>query len=781
MRTRIFALLALCGLWSCSGGTGMQAATAPAPIGTSPALTPASARFTITLPASSTTSADARKPAFVSSSTQSIIITLLNVNGTAYTGSPASIASNLTPSNPACSGSPLTCTIVAPAASGSDLFSIVTYDAQQSSTSPVTPAGNVLSRASLSVSVTAGQANAVTTALALNGVVDHVDVDLSAPSVAISTPASLGVTVNARDKQNNIIVGSGSYSDASGNPLTIHLTDTDTSGATTLSANAFTAPSTGTTLTYSGAAISSPTISATVTGGTIGGSVTGALLTITAAPPTLTVLSEPTWVVGTTVAQTLTGTNFVTGATTVAIGGTGITVTGVTVVNGTTLTANFVVAPGATVGAHAVTVTTASGTSGSVPFDAANGAIVTSYGDTAAGAPPGTGLGVAGDLRNAILNSNPGDAIVFSCASPPCTITLNGPLPPITHSLTIDGGTFGTIVIDGNSLYRALWADSGNVTLHALRIQNVLAQGGAGGTGFPTAGGGGLGAGAGLFIRTATVTLSAVFFSGEVVIGGAGGLGQGTGSSGGGGGGGGGLAGAGGAAGPPVSAGGGGGGVLGNGSAVVGANGGSGGNGGGGGGSDAGGSDGTGGFAYAGGTSGAAASPAGGGAGGFGGGGGGGGAASTGAAGGFGGGGGAAGSSFVGGGAGGPGGGGAGNGGGAVATGGSLVAGIKGGDGANGDGTSSTGAGGGGGAAVGPAVFLFGGSITIVNSGASSGTANGGATGGSGASAASPAGAGTANATPVFNFGGTVNGSATVGPIAGALNNVLPTGIDRRQ
>jgi hypothetical protein len=72
--------------------------------------------------------------------------------------------------------------------------------------------------------------------------------------------------------------------------------------------------------------------------------------------------------------------------------------------------------------------------------------------DSASGGLAGTGPGVAGDLRNAILSSVSGDTIVFSCGSPPCTITLNGPLPPITHNLTIDGGTYGNVVIDGNSL-----------------------------------------------------------------------------------------------------------------------------------------------------------------------------------------------------------------------------------------------------------------------------------------------------------------------------------------
>ena len=63
-------------------------------------------------------------------------------------------------------------------------------------------------------------------------------------------------------------------------------------------------------------------------------------------------------------AVTLTGTNFVAGATTVTVGGSGVTVTNVTVGSGTSLTANFVLDPTAAEGPRTVTVTTASGTSG---------------------------------------------------------------------------------------------------------------------------------------------------------------------------------------------------------------------------------------------------------------------------------------------------------------------------------------------------------------------------------------------------------------------------------
>ena len=67
-------------------------------------------------------------------------------------------------------------------------------------------------------------------------------------------------------------------------------------------------------------------------------------------------------------AVTLTGTDFVAGATTVAVSGGGVTVTNVVVGSTTSLTANFVLDPAAADGPRTVTVTTAAGTSGGQIF-----------------------------------------------------------------------------------------------------------------------------------------------------------------------------------------------------------------------------------------------------------------------------------------------------------------------------------------------------------------------------------------------------------------------------
>lgn len=420
---------------------------------------------------------------------------------------------------------------------------------------------------------------------------------------------------------------------------------------------------------------------------------------------------------------------------------------------------------------------------------------VTIFTDSASGGAAGTGLGAPGDLRSAILAANvaggTGNTIEFACGNPSCTIVLNGPLPPITSNLIIDGGRFGNIILDGNSAYRVFFVDSGNVTLTNLQIQNAWAQGGAGGNGYATGGGGGLGAGAGLFVNRASaiVAIQNTYFLNCSVAGGIGGAGLANGSAGGGGGGGGGLAFAGGNGTPPTSlpgAGGGGGGVLGVGGyastvtvgGITDPVGGAGGAGGGGGGSgwhsvspDSNPVDGPGGSGYAGDSAGAnGANLSQGGAGGFGGGGGGGGNQSFGGTGGFGGGGGGVGSVTR---AGGPGGAGGGGGAGFSSSGlgGQLSSTLKGGDSGIGSSSIAPG-GGGGGAAAGPAIFVTYGSVTILNSTASGTSATGGA--GGAASGGNPGHAGSADATPVFNYAGSVNGSTIAGPAATALPSGLP-------
>ncbi len=178
-----------------------------------------------------------------------------------------------------------------------------------------------------------------------------------------------------------------------------------------------------------------------------------------------------------------------------------------------------------------------------------------------------------GSLRQAILNANAAGAPNGVPNGTTSTIVINpgigtialtsGPLPLIYSNLNIEGAAGGS-VLNGSNTYRGLFvsglATTGNgapsavtVSVSNLTIQNVVAQGGAGGAS-GSGGGGGLGAGGGLFVnQNANVTITNVSFGNSAARGGAGGANNGTGASGGGGG----LGGAGGAA--SASSGGGGG------------------------------------------------------------------------------------------------------------------------------------------------------------------------------------------------------------------------------
>jgi hypothetical protein len=83
--------------------------------------------------------------------------------------------------------------------------------------------------------------------------------------------------------------------------------------------------------------------------------------------PTLSSISPTSGIQGRTVAVTLTGTNM-TGVSTITVSGGGVSVNTLTVVNTTTVTANFSITSGAAVSARNVTVTNSYGTSGSVTF-----------------------------------------------------------------------------------------------------------------------------------------------------------------------------------------------------------------------------------------------------------------------------------------------------------------------------------------------------------------------------------------------------------------------------
>jgi hypothetical protein len=87
--------------------------------------------------------------------------------------------------------------------------------------------------------------------------------------------------------------------------------------------------------------------------------------------PALTAMTPAGGPRGSSVQATLAGSNFVTGATVVAVSGTGVTGTNVNVTNSTSLNVTFAIDPNASPGDRSVTVSTSAGTSAPLTFSVA--------------------------------------------------------------------------------------------------------------------------------------------------------------------------------------------------------------------------------------------------------------------------------------------------------------------------------------------------------------------------------------------------------------------------
>jgi hypothetical protein len=236
---RLAAAAGLGVLMAGCGGGGHATSLAPRAAATSTGAPNATAHFTLTIPNASATSASGRKPAFVSSATLSGTI---QVNGGATTQLDLSAAS---PNCEAVSGG-RACVISVPAPAGSDTFTIVLYSG------PFTGGlhtGTALSAASNFAATVVEGAGNVTTPLILGGIPATADVTAAPPVSGQAGTEPLVVT--AYDSSANIIVGQGSYADASGAaaPLTVALAITPYNNQVTL----HNGPQSGTSITVAGA------------------------------------------------------------------------------------------------------------------------------------------------------------------------------------------------------------------------------------------------------------------------------------------------------------------------------------------------------------------------------------------------------------------------------------------------------------------------------------------------------------------------------------------------
>ncbi|HTA39296.1 MAG TPA: hypothetical protein VK760_09480 [Candidatus Acidoferrales bacterium] len=142
----------------------------------------------------------------------------------------------------------------------SQTFVVRAYDR----TNGVAGGGKLLSSGSVVKTIVPGM-NVIP--VTLGGVVSSIAVAVQNPNTVAGTSApNLRVTVMASDPDGNTIVGPGAYENASGTPLTIALSNSDTSGVTVLSAKSVAGPNDRIVLNYNGGNVTKATIDASAAG-----------------------------------------------------------------------------------------------------------------------------------------------------------------------------------------------------------------------------------------------------------------------------------------------------------------------------------------------------------------------------------------------------------------------------------------------------------------------------------------------------------------------------------
>jgi len=178
---------------------------------------PASATFIVKIPAKASSSST-RRPHYITSNVKSIDFTVAQPGNAAlgfYTFYTLTSQSN----NCTTSASGLTCSLQVQAAPGTDTFTVNLYDATEPGQ------GFIVATGFVSATISAQSSNTIT--IITDGVPTLANIGLGNPYPSTGTATSTPVTLNIADADGDIIVGS--YD------MPLALTDSDTSGATTLS------------------------------------------------------------------------------------------------------------------------------------------------------------------------------------------------------------------------------------------------------------------------------------------------------------------------------------------------------------------------------------------------------------------------------------------------------------------------------------------------------------------------------------------------------------------
>lgn len=221
--TLISYCLAAVSLAACGGGGGGGGSLPPVqpPSGGNPGSSapsaPASVAISIAIPAGSTASSSARRARYVSAGTKSATVSYAGTSQTANCTSTCSLVANVMP--------------------GAVTFSLSLYDAQNGT-------GHVLSTGQTTATIVAGASNTIK--VTFDAVVAAVFVSTPSASVSAGTPATIPVTVTAKDAAGYTIVGSDPYA------TPIALSSDDSSGAFAVSTTSVGAPGVPVMLSYNG-------------------------------------------------------------------------------------------------------------------------------------------------------------------------------------------------------------------------------------------------------------------------------------------------------------------------------------------------------------------------------------------------------------------------------------------------------------------------------------------------------------------------------------------------
>ena len=218
-------------------------ATSVPPVSYKGSLSPTSIQISLIIPAAAKFSSSAsRRLRYLSSNTSSLVIT------DTPDGASALPPSTVNVSNCAVMTSGRSCQLSVPAIAGGNTLSISAFDG-------VNGGGNLISTGSARTTVVPATANAVS--LTLGGVINSIVLDVDATAPFTGTPSTINLYVTAKDADGSTIIGPFSQS--------VSLTNSDTSGVTTLAQSTLAASVASIPIQYTGATLSA-TISASANG-----------------------------------------------------------------------------------------------------------------------------------------------------------------------------------------------------------------------------------------------------------------------------------------------------------------------------------------------------------------------------------------------------------------------------------------------------------------------------------------------------------------------------------